>query len=142
MIYPLKLLSFSLILASWISEGNMCVEMQDVHLCLFNCIWLHGCFCLMTWWYYGMAVSKQLPCFNKTYPILLVFMIEAQYVQQIGVLFLMSLTPLYVLDFQFSTQCLETYLRFHCADMLHVFSNLSRNLNFIEHMQMVAGWKL
>ncbi|KNA25276.1 hypothetical protein SOVF_007970 isoform B [Spinacia oleracea] len=27
-------------------------------------------------------------------------------------------------------------------DMLHVFSNLSRNLNFIEHMQMVAGWKL
>ncbi|KAL2938036.1 Beta-glucuronosyltransferase GlcAT14B, partial [Bienertia sinuspersici] len=27
-------------------------------------------------------------------------------------------------------------------DMLHVFSNLSRSLNFIEHMQMVAGWKL
>lgn len=27
-------------------------------------------------------------------------------------------------------------------DMLHVFSNLSRNFNFIEHMQMVAGWKL
>ncbi|XP_021717400.1 beta-glucuronosyltransferase GlcAT14A-like [Chenopodium quinoa] len=27
-------------------------------------------------------------------------------------------------------------------DMLHVFSNLSRNLNFIEHMQMVNGWKL
>ncbi|KAH9612569.1 hypothetical protein KSS87_007236 [Heliosperma pusillum] len=27
-------------------------------------------------------------------------------------------------------------------DILHVFSNLSRNLNFIEHMPMVAGWKL
>lgn len=27
-------------------------------------------------------------------------------------------------------------------DMLYVFSNLSRNLNFIEHMPMVAGWKL
>lgn len=54
----------------------------------------------------------------------------------------MPLTPLYVLDFQLSIQCLETYFSFHCADMLHVFSNLSRNLNFIEHMQMVAGWKL
>lgn len=27
-------------------------------------------------------------------------------------------------------------------DLLHVFSNLSRNLNFIEHTQMVEGWKL
>ncbi|GAB4825007.1 hypothetical protein Ancab_007880 [Ancistrocladus abbreviatus] len=27
-------------------------------------------------------------------------------------------------------------------DLLHVFSNLSRKLNFIEHAHMVAGWKL
>ncbi|GAB2289688.1 hypothetical protein Dimus_023996 [Dionaea muscipula] len=27
-------------------------------------------------------------------------------------------------------------------DILYVFSNLSRNLNFIEHTRMVAGWKL
>ncbi|GMG98613.1 hypothetical protein Nepgr_000453 [Nepenthes gracilis] len=27
-------------------------------------------------------------------------------------------------------------------DLLHVFSNMSRELNFIEHTQMVAGWKL
>ncbi|KAL8167550.1 hypothetical protein V2J09_009049 [Rumex salicifolius] len=27
-------------------------------------------------------------------------------------------------------------------DILHVFSNLSRSLNFIENAQMVAGWKL
>ncbi|KMT12428.1 hypothetical protein BVRB_5g103600 [Beta vulgaris subsp. vulgaris] len=27
-------------------------------------------------------------------------------------------------------------------DLFHVFANLSRKLNFIEHMQMVDGWKL
>jgi len=35
-----------------------------------------------------------------------------------------------------------SYIQFVFADMLYVFSNLSRNLNFIENMQMVAGWKL